>query len=200
MDKLQIIAHAKDYMDLLAQGIDPIQKEPIAADSVVLQARMQKCFAFVAQILDELMTRNGFVALNPQDADRYEIIEKKTPFSLNEEQLRRIPVSPTPITPTAFCNAINRVANGMKMENLSSKSLNAWLLAQEFIKESKEPATIRRTVRRLSEHSSEIGLQEQQRVDAQTGEIKKQLVFSLQTQTYLLAHLNEIAAFSVKRK
>ena len=53
MNKAQIIRHTKNYMDMLAQGVDPISNEKIEADSVVLQPRMQKCFAFVAELLDE---------------------------------------------------------------------------------------------------------------------------------------------------
>ena len=37
MDKARIIAHTKMYMDLLAQGIDPISREKITEDSVLLQ-------------------------------------------------------------------------------------------------------------------------------------------------------------------
>ena len=84
---------------------------------------------------------NGFIALDPEDANRYEVVEKKSSFSL-----------------------------------------------------SKEPTTINRTIRRPSNRSSEIGIQEQESVDPKTGELKKQMVFTLQAQAYLLAHLEDIAA------
>ena len=127
--KTQLIEHTKNYMDMLAQGVDPISKMKIEMDSVVLQPRMQKCFAFVAEIFDELIKNNGFIALDPEDANRYEVVEKKSSFSL-----------------------------------------------------------------RPSNRSSEIGLQEQESVDPKTGELKKQMVFTLQAQAYLLAHLDDIAA------
>ena len=194
MRKAQLIVHTKNYMDMLAQGIDPISKEKIEMDSVVLQPRMQKCFAFVAEVFDELIKNNGFIALAPEDANRYQVIEKKSPFSLSEEQIHRISVSSKPITPNTFLNHINRVIDGKRMEKLSSKSINAWLLAQGFITESKEPTTINRTIRRPSNRSTEIGIEEQELVDPKTGELKKQMVFTLQAQAYLLAHLDDIAA------
>ena len=195
MNKTQIIGHSKNYMDMLAQGVDPISKEKIEADSVVLQPRMQKCFAFVAELLDELIKNNGFVALTSEAAVRYEVVEKKSAFSLSEDQIHRISVSAKPITPNTFLNNINRVVDGKRMEKLSSKSINAWLLAQGYIIETKEPTMINKTVRRTSERSSEIGIQEQEVTDAKTGEIKKQMVLTLQAQAYLLEHLEEIAAY-----
>lgn len=192
--KTQLIEHSKNYMDMLAQGVDPISKMKIEMDSVALQPRMQKCFAFVAEIFDELIKNNGFIALDPEDANRYEVVEKKSSFSLSKEQIHRISVSSRPITPNAFLNHINRVVDGKRMEKLSSKSMNAWLLSQGFITESKEPTTINRTIRRPSNRSSEIGIQEQESVDPKTGELKKQMVFTLQAQAYLLAHLDDIAA------
>ena len=194
MNKAQVICHAKNYMDMLAQGVDPISREKIEADSLVLQPRMQKCFAFVAELLDELLRNNGFAALTPEDAGRYEIIEKKAAFSLTAEQLERIPISSKAITPNTFLNNINRVIDTKRMEKLSSKSINAYLLAQGFIAESREPAMIHKTIRKPTDKSSEIGLMEQEIVDESSGEIKTKMVFTPLTQTYLLAHLNEIAA------
>lgn len=195
MDKVQVLNHTKNYMDMLAQGVDPISHERIEADSVVLQPRMQKCFAFVAGVLDELIKNHGFIALSSDDAIRYEVIEKKSAFSLNKDQMHRISVSTKPITPNTFLNNINRVVDGKRMEKLSSKSINAWLLAQGLIIETKEPAMINRTVRKPTEKSSEIGIQEEEITDAKTGEVKKRMILTLQAQAYLLEHLNEIAAY-----
>ena len=193
MNKAQIIRHTKNYMDMLAQGVDPIRNEKIEADSVVLQPRMQKCFAFVAELLDELVENHGFVPLTSDDSVRYEIIEIKSAFSLSEEQVHRISVSAKPITPNAFLNNINRVVDHAQMEKLSIKSINAWLLAQGFITETKEPAMVNRTIRRPTD-KSEIGIQEEEITDAETGEIKRRMVLTLQAQAYLLDHLNEIAS------
>ena len=195
MDKVQVLNHTKNYMDMLAQGVDPISHERIEADSVVLQPRMQKCFAFVAGVLDELIKNHGFSALSSDDAIRYEVIEKKSAFSLNKDQMHRISVSTKPITPNTFLNNINRVVDGKRMEKLSSKSINAWLLAQGLIIETKEPAMINRTVRKPTEKSSEIGIQEEEITDAKTGEVKKRMILTLQAQAYLLEHLDEIAAY-----
>lgn len=199
MNRAQIIVHTKSYMDMLSQGIDPISREKITGDSVVLQERMQKCFAFVAALLDELIQNNGFVPLSPNDAARYEIVERKTPFSLTHEQLSRVFLSGEPVAPGVFLKRINRLVDESRMEKLSLRNVNAWLLEQGYITESKETATINKTVHTPAPCAAEIGIKEQELVDPETGELKKKLVLTREAQAHLLAHLDEIIACSPKR-
>ena len=57
---------------------------------------------------------------------------------------------------------------------------------------------INRTIRRPTDKSSEIGIQEQEIIGAKMGEIKKRMVLTLQAQAYLLDHLDEIAAVPLR--
>lgn len=197
MNKAQIIAHTKNYMDMLSQGIDPISREKIADDSIVTQPRMQKCFAFIAEVFDEMLKNNGFVALTPDAAQRFEIVEKKRAFALSEEQKCKVFISRKPVTLNVFLKNINRAVDIEHMEKLSSKSVNAWLLDKGYVTESKEPATIHRTVRHTSEKAAGIGIAEADIVDERTGEIKRQMMLSEEAQAYLLAHLEEITGAGI---
>lgn len=192
MDKAQIIAHSKTYMELLSQGVDPISKQSIADDSVLAQPRLKKCFAFVSEILAELLENNGFVALTPDAAEKYTIVEKKAAFSLSDEQIRNIYVSSKPVTVNMLLKCINRVVDVKRMDKLSVTSVNSWLVSNGYLIETKERAFINKTVRRPSDKSIEIGLMEQEVVDAATGEVKYQMVFTQQAQRYILNHLDEI--------
>ncbi len=193
MDKAHIIAHTKLYMDLLVQGIDPISKQRIAEDSVVLQERMKKCFAFVSEVFGEMLENNGFVALTEQDAQRCRVVVDKEAFSLSEEQIHEIAVSTKPISANEFLRRVNKVVDQRSMEKLSAKSVNAWLVSQGYVVESKFPVTINRTARRPSDKAAGIGIREEEIVDPETGETKRQMMLSLQAQAYLLEHLEEIA-------
>ena len=154
---------------------------------------MKKCFAFVSELLGELMNNNGFVALTQEDAERCRVVVSKKDFSLDEEQIHRISVSTKPVSSKDFLKSINKVVDSRYMDKLSSKSVNAWLLSQGYVVESKEPATINRTIRRPSDKAAEIGIQEQEIVDEKTGEVRRQIMLSLQAQAYLLDHLEDIA-------
>ena len=207
MNKRQIIQHAKNYLDLLAAGVDPISRESAAGDSVVSQPQMQKCFQFVSDILREVLENDGLVLLDMEEqaqkpasvpvtvnGNSYELVRKKAAFSISPEQRCAVFVSRQPITPNTFLKNVNRVVNPEAMEKLSIKSVNAWLQKNAYLIEGKTQTVVNRTVWKPTRFAEEIGISEMDVPDAKTGEIKRQLMFSAQAQEFLLNHLEEIAA------
>ena len=154
MNKRQVIQHAKEYMDLLSKGIDPISQKEVDPASIVAEPRLQKCFAFVSDLLEELLANDGHVALSYDGADappnasapQYELVRKKDPFRLSQAQRGRVMIAKGPVTPITFVNHINRVIDSEAMEKLSIKSINTWLLKNEYISQTKQPAVITKTV------------------------------------------------------
>ena len=59
MNKRRVIQHAKGYLDLLSKGIDPISQKEVDPASIVAEPRLQKCFAIVSNILEELLANDG---------------------------------------------------------------------------------------------------------------------------------------------
>lgn len=194
MNRRPIVQRAKEYMDLLAKGMDPICGEKADADSVASNPRLQKCFAFVSGILEELLDNDGFVELYPgvEGAPQYERIRKKVPFRLSGEQQRRVFIDREPVTARTFISRINRVIDGEAMERLSIKSIHAWLLKNGYISESKQPAVIRRTVLKPLPKAAGIGILEQETLDPETGELSTRMVLSPEGQRFLLDHLEQM--------
>ena len=99
MNKRQVIQHAKNYLDLLTHGTDPITQESIEEDSVLSKPQMQKCFQFVSAILQEVLENNGLVLLDVEEAVKnasasvpisingngYELVRKKAAFSMTAQ-------------------------------------------------------------------------------------------------------------------
>ena len=196
MNRRKVIEHAKDYMDLLARGVDPISGKAVGPESVVAEPRLQKCFAFVSEILDELLATGGHVELPDAGADapQYELVRIKAAFRLTPAQRQRVYIPPSPVTPTAFVNQVNRMIDSAAMEKLSVKSINAWLLKNGYIAETKQPAVINRTVMKPMEKAAGIGIEEAEVTDPNTGEIKSRLVLNPQAQRFLLDNLDSILA------
>lgn len=205
MNKRRIIQHAKNYLDLLAAGTDPISQETISGDSVVSRPQMQKCFQFVSAILKEVLENNGLVLLDPEEAQQtpaavpvtvngssYELVRKKAAFRLSPAQRQEVLISRLPITPSEFLKNVNRLVNPAEMEKLSIKSVNAWLRKNAYISEGKAQTIVSKTVWKPTRFAEEIGITEMDVSDVKTGEIKRQLMFSTQAQEFLLAHLEEI--------
>lgn len=200
MNKRQVIQHAKNYMDLLSKGIDPISKKEVGPVSIVSEPRLQKCFAFVSSILEELLANDGYVAL-PYDgpdappnasAPQYELVRRKDPFRLSQEQRRSVMIAKGPVTPNTFVNHINRVVDSEAMEKLSIKRINAWLLKNEYIAQTKQPTVITKTVMKPMQKAAKIGIEEMETTDPKTGEIKYRIMLTPTAQQFLLDNLDDI--------
>lgn len=193
MEKLQVIQRAKSYMDMLSNGIDPISGELVKNDSTFQQERLQKCFSFVSEILDEIIRTNGIVTLPATEFSHgYEAVKKKSVFSLNQQQRNSIRVTNNPIIPSAFIKNINSVVDSDNMEKLSLTTINKWLLKQGYLTESKVPTVINKNVKTVTPLSTQIGVIEQTVVDSKTGEAKTQLLFSRQAQEFILDNIESI--------
>lgn len=193
MEKLQVIQRAKSYMDMLSNGIDPISGELVKNDSTLQQERLQKCFSFVSEILDEIIKTNGIVTLPATEFSHgYEAVKKKSVFSLNQQQRNSIRVTNNPIIPSAFIKNINSVVDSDNMEKLSLTTINKWLLKQGYLTESKVPTVINKNVKTVTPLSTQIGVIEQTVVDPKTGEAKTQLLFSRQAQEFILDNIESI--------
>ncbi|MCM1363778.1 MAG: hypothetical protein NC122_01245 [Faecalibacterium sp.] len=195
MDKLQVIQRAKSYMDMLAKGIDPISGELVENDSTLQQERLQKCFSFVSEILDEIIKTNGIVTLPATEFSQgYVVVKKKAVFSINKQQRSGIRITSNPILPSFFLKNINSVVDTETMEKLSLTTVNKWLLQREYLSESKVPTVINKTVKIVTPLSAQIGIIEQTVVDSKTGEAKQQILFSRQAQEFILDNIKSIIA------
>ena len=194
MTKRQIIQHAKDYLDLLAQGVDPISRSPIPEDSAACQPQLRKCFAYVSSILHEMLDHHGFVDLQDADAPDYELVAKKQPFHLTDEEKQKIYIVPTGTTPTVFLRYVNNVANLEKMERLTPKAVNTFLQKRGLLVSRKNPTMVQKTFWSPTPTAIAMGFVEITVTDPETGEIHQQLRYSREAQEYLIQHLDEIQA------
>lgn len=46
MTQLETMQHAKQYLDQLSNGTDPITQEPLKRDDPLATERLQKCFCY----------------------------------------------------------------------------------------------------------------------------------------------------------
>lgn len=196
MNKRQVIQHAKNYMDLLSNGVDPISREAVDPGSAVAEPRLRKCFAFVSEILEELLATGGYVAL-PDDSPgapppQYEVVRRKDAFRLSQEQRRKVYIAKEPVAPITFVNHINRVIDSDTMEKLSIKHINAWLLKNGYVSQTKQPTVVNKTVMKPMEKAASIGIEEEEITDPGTGEIKSRIMLTTKAQWFLLDNLNRI--------
>ncbi|MBE6988532.1 MAG: hypothetical protein E7432_07165 [Ruminococcaceae bacterium] len=193
MDKIKVIQHARSYMDKLSKGIDPISG--MDSTSLLQQEQLRKCFAFVSDILEEIVDNNGLVNLPDVNGHNYQIVKKKAAFSLNSQQKAKVRITNELINPSSFIKNINAVVDDSSMEKLSLKTVNQWLLDKGYISETKAMTFVNRTIKVPTPYSEGIGIFEQVVVDKSTGETKKELRYSRQAQQFILDNLDEIIKY-----
>ena len=207
MDKLRIIQHAQGYMDKLSLGIDPISGTPVPEDSTLQQERLQKCFRFVSDILEELIQNNGSISLSEaQNAISDPVAEATnspapaaltTPqqiqrIEVTPQQIQRIEVTPTPILPSDFVKKIGAALDSDAKKKVTLARINRWLLKKGYLAETKVRTIVNKSVKIATPLSAEIGVGEHLIVDKKTGEAKPQLFFSEDAQKFILNNINNI--------
>ena len=68
MTELDMIRRAQMYMEKLSHGINPLDGTPVADGDLIRNGRMSRCFAFVAEVLDKVVTNSAPHAEKPQPA------------------------------------------------------------------------------------------------------------------------------------
>ena len=186
---LKLVAHAKDYIDSLARGYNPLTGEEVAEDDVVNQVRISRCLFFVSEVLGEVL-ENGA----PGGAERTrgvpfaaETRQRPVPFAADDLPEEEI-VAPYPVTVSTFVKAVN-AAKAPNMRSLRISALTNWLSDQGYLETETVDGKARR---RVTPQGEELGVSEtaRQGYDGAYYSIR----YSTEAQRFLLERLPAIVA------
>lgn len=180
MEDLEIIKHAKSYIDQLAKGIDPLTGEVIDDDSTLNQERLSKCFIYVSEVLQKVIDNDGII---PQKRKK-----NKCKFTITDEEIAQVTVSNEPISINPFCEIISNVVTDTNVKPLGGTIVTEWLESQGYLTSiPKEYGGIKRIA---TEKGNEIGIVT---TGGQDVYFKKALTYyDKQAQEFILSHLQEI--------
>ena len=124
MTELEKIAYAKDFIDKLANGINPLDDTPIPDDDIANNVRLSHCFFYVSSILQKEIDRERRKSHKEKKTD-------KIPFSITPLQLEQFEYAPYPISTTVMGKKINSLVREdleeKRMEKFSYRKINYWL-------------------------------------------------------------------------
>ena len=120
MTELEIMQHAKSYLDKLANGINPLTDQPASDSDCINQVKISRCLFYVSDVLRRVIENGGNIG-------KAEKIKKKT-FSVSHETLRNFRLSSTPISISEITRRINELVDGNDMANLKPASINTFLM------------------------------------------------------------------------
>ena len=115
---LRVVAHAKDYIDDLARGINPLTKGELAETDIVNNVKISRCLFYVSDVLSEVIENGGIKT--PKKV-------KKIPFALEGVDLSRFEFIEKPLNVSDLVGKIN----DLRPENMSKLKITAvtdWLV------------------------------------------------------------------------
>lgn len=186
MNQLEITKHAKDYIDALANGIDPISGQELPNDTVLNQPRMIRCFFYVSDILRQVVENGGQVGGKKAG--------KKAPFALSAEQRKEIPFSETPLPISKFCDLLNGMVDLTVTKKLPATTVAGWMVEKGFLAVIEDPNG--RHVKQPTPQGESIGLSLETR-HGMNGPYTV-ILYDLAAQHFIVDNLDDILAFTKK--
>ena len=119
MNELELMKHARSYLDQLAQGVDPLDGSPIPDGDVVRQARISRCLLYVSDVLGKVIDNGG---IGPRHK------EQQPPFSLSPERRASFPYSDMPLSISEIAKRLSALKEREEMKNLSYNLITAYLV------------------------------------------------------------------------
>ena len=146
MTELETMRRAKMYLDKLAQGIDPITDHEIPEDSVLNNVRLARCFFYVSDVLDQVISNGGVVGAKP----KYE------PFMIDAVQLANVRVSQEPVRVSQLVEMISEAVGNSQMRKLATTVITDWMLQKGFME--KQTGLDGKSLRLPTQNGLRIGL------------------------------------------
>ena len=189
MTELDILRHAKGYLEKLAEGIDPLTGELVPSDDVVRKERIIKCLTYVSGVLAQVISKGGPEALPAQAQPRLPA------FAISKEALAQVPISEAPVTITEFGKAVNAQIDQTQIEKLKTGSLLEYLDRHGFLE--MQPLPNGKSTRRPTQIGQQLGIGLEERQGPEGAYTAT--VYGGKAQRFLLKHMDEIVEINTAK-
>ena len=187
MTDLEIMQHAKDYLDKLAQGIDPLTGQEVPEDDVINNVRISRCLFYVSDVLRQVIENGGIQVKTVKNSE-------KTPFALSPEERTRYPFGDWPATVSVIAQRLNELVDLETMQKLKTTSITKFLLQSGLLFEEEGFGGSKN--KRPTEAGRQLGISTTQRT-GQNGEYTA-VVYSREAQQFILDNLDAIIAINTE--
>lgn len=115
---LELLKHAKCYIEKMANGINPLTNETVSDTDLINNVRISRCLFYVNNILGEVLENEGIKNKRT----------KKIPFNLTKENLNNFEYSNTPIPISIITKELNKLNTNIEMSKLKTTNITNWLI------------------------------------------------------------------------
>lgn len=190
MTELEKIEYAEMFLNKLANGINPVDDTPVPDGDVASNVRLVRCFAFVSDILRQVVE-------NGRKNEMKERRAKRTRFCITSEQLKLFRYSQEPITPTECCRRLEELVNLSKVKHIPRTSLPQWLVSMGMLRVVQRGTRYR--IGGPTEKGLAIGLVPRTYVTEEDATYDNVALLNIEAQRFVVEHIREFLAFRAKR-
>lgn len=176
---IEKLIQAREVLTKIADGINPLNGQPINEKDFVHDPRMIRNFFYISEVMN--------------DAIRYYArshMKKLTDFIISEDEKLRVALPESKIGVTEFAKRINFVIDPYKSKKMTGTDLNKQLKKMGILSEEKGEDGKPRTI--INEKSGEYGIEMEKR--SFNGREYDMIVFNDQGKKFLLDNLEKIMA------
>ena len=168
MTELEIMQHAKDYLDKLAKGIDPLSGREVPENDIINNVRISRCLFYVADVLRQVIENGGVIGA---PAKRGEL----APYALPFEARSRYAFGEWPLSASQIAQRLNELVDLSAMQKLKTTSITKFLLQSGMLFEEEAPSGNKN--KRPTEAGWKLGISTQQH-SGQNGDYTAVVYFS----------------------
>lgn len=186
--ELDTMKHAKEYIDKLANGIDPFTGKPVPDDDIVNNVKLSRCFFYISGILEKVIENGGEVS----PVKTVEVVKsgRRGVVVINDEARAAFKCFINEVTPTAFTDMINKHLDPDISGRLKKNAIADWLSEVGMLENYELPNGKMR--RRPTESGSNEGIRLSEYFSAD-GFPRAAIMLSPAAQQFILDNIDAIA-------
>lgn len=188
MTEIEKIAYARNYIQKLANGINPVTGREVSEGDVINQVRISRCLFYVSDILGQVV-ENGGISARKKKAH-------KLPFQLDYQARDAFQYSETPIPISEIARRINELIRPEEMTKLSYRHILEWLIEIGLLEIATDASG--KMIRKPTGSGEDLGITIEQR-QSPRGPYNV-VVYSKAAQEFILDNLDGAIARSHKPK
>lgn len=184
MTELEKVLYTKSFIDKLANGVNPLNDEPIPEGELLNNVRISRCMFYVSGILDGVCKR---IDTKPKKKNRN---ADKAPFLLTDEQIQNFDYAENGTYISYIIEQLNSFIDIESMQRIKRRSVVEWLIAEGYLYIFDEQNG--KIFKRPTQKGVELGLIEERRTRA-NGEAYWVVMYNKNAQEFIVENANYIA-------
>lgn len=122
---LELLRHAKGYIEKLANGINPLTGERVSDSDIINNVRISRCLFFVNEVLGEVLSNKGIGNVK----------DRKVAFYLTKEEIQKYNFTDEDLSVSKIVGRINQLITNGNMSKLKATSVCKWLISIGLLEE-----------------------------------------------------------------